>query len=355
MKLSALPFPLTLRRYTLLALLCTPWLTNAADFCSPSPDRNSPAATSLLRSVDAHLANNPDALPHLHTEGTLLHRGIRDESEVAEKDLPLMRDAALAWRLNGDSRYLNQTSRYLAAWVNTYQPSYDPIDETHFESLIIAYSVTQHALAPDLRNATQTFLRQMAQGYVKRIIQAKQKPHPSTIFMDNWQSHRIKLVTMIAFVLDDKPLQEQAKMLFKQQTGENINADGSVFDFYERDALHYVVYDLEPLTMAALAAARGGQHWSYLGHDRGGNLAQALDWLVSYADGRKTHQEYQHSSVPFDAARREAGEHGFSGPWAAKSSQGLYWMASHLDSKYKPLAQQLAHNPPAWLNVCWPE
>ncbi|MGV8927148.1 MAG: alginate lyase family protein [Ewingella sp.] len=212
MKLSALPFPLTLRRYTLLALLCTPWLTNAADFCSPSPDRNSPAATSLLRSVDAHLANNPDALPHLHTEGTLLHRGIRD-----------------------------------------------------------------------------------------------------------------------------------------------VHADGSVFDFYERDALHYVVYDLEPLTMAALAAARGGQHWSYLGHGRGGNLAQALDWLVSYADGRKTHQEYQHSSVPFDAARREAGEHGFSGPWAAKSSQGLYWMASHLDSKYKPLAQQLAHNPPTWLTVCWPE
>ncbi len=85
-------------------------------------------------------------LAKLHTEGTLPHEGIYDESVEAEKDLGLMRDAALAWRATGDERYLRLVDRFLFAWVTTYQPSFNPIDETNFE-------VADPRLRPDRERA----------------------------------------------------------------------------------------------------------------------------------------------------------------------------------------------------------
>ncbi len=45
-----------------------------------------------------------------------------------------------------------------------------------------------------------------------------------------------------------------AHQAFIAHLGRIIRADGTVLDFEERDALHYVVYDLEPPVRAAQAA-----------------------------------------------------------------------------------------------------
>jgi len=68
------------------------------DWCSVSQTE----AAVHLAPVTSHLASQLDQVPkplaHVHTEGTLPHQGIRDESIEAERQLPLMRDAAYAWR-----------------------------------------------------------------------------------------------------------------------------------------------------------------------------------------------------------------------------------------------------------------
>jgi len=58
-----------------------------------------------------------------------------------------------------------------------------------------------------------------------------------------------------------------------------------------------------------------------------------VDWLVPFAVGAKTHQEFVHSSVKFDAARDQAGEAGYSGQWNPKTSVDLLAMAASLDPK----------------------
>jgi len=60
------------------------------------PATSNPTSKSLLAAAQRHLGDQPDALPHLHTEGTLPNHGIREQSIAAEKDWPVMRQAALA-------------------------------------------------------------------------------------------------------------------------------------------------------------------------------------------------------------------------------------------------------------------
>jgi len=143
-------------------------------------------------------------------------------------------------------------------------------------------------------------------------------------------------------------------LIFVEQVGNNIAPDGSTVDFAERDALHYVAYDLEPLVAAALAARRHNRNWLTLKAGNGASLALALNWLVPYALGQKTHEEFVHSSVPFDAQRRAAGVPGFSGPWDPKRAAPLFHLAARLSGRYTSVALLLSPTPPAWVAVCLP-
>ena len=330
----------------------------AMNFCAAPAMQNSertnadPGVKALVQMVQSHLNDAPKARAKLHTEGTLPGQGIHDESVEAEKDLALMRDAALAWRATGDERYLRLVDRFLYAWVTTYQPSFNPIDETNFESLILAYDLTASALPVKTRNPASAFIAKMTSGYIADID--KQKRPLTGTYRNNWQSHRIKLVAMGAFTIDDRRLVNAAQRLYVEHIGDNIAPDGSTVDFAERDALHYVTYDLQPLVTAALAARRHNRNWLTERAQSGATLAGALDWLTPYALGTRTHEEFVGSKVPFDATRREAGLPGFTGAWDPKNAAELFHLAARLDGRYAPIALRLAPSPPAWLAVCLP-
>ena len=77
-----------------------------------------------------------------------------------------------------------------------------------------------------------------------------------------------------------------------------------------------------------------------------------LDWLLPYAKGEKTHEEYIHSKIKFDFQRRDAGVPGFSGLWEKDSATNLYWTAATLDGAYGAVAKTLKPEP-AWVSACW--
>ena len=311
-----------------------------------------PGVKALVSNVQANLNEPAHAVRRLHTEGTLPHEGIYDQSKEAEQDLDLLRDAALAWRATSDDRYLKLVDRLLYAWVTTYEPSFNPIDETPFEGLILAYDMTASALPVKTRNATMAFLTKLANGYIAQV-DAQKRPLTGT-FRNNWQSHRVKLIAMAAFTLDNLKMIETAQRLYVEHVNDNIAPDGTTVDFGEGDALHYVTYDLQPLVTAALAARRHNRNWLNERAPSGATLAAALNWLTPYATGAKTHDEFEHSSVPFDTKRREAGLPGYSGQWDPKNAAELYHLAARLDGRYTPVALKLAPTPPAWLAVCLP-
>ncbi|WP_050747418.1 hypothetical protein [Sodalis glossinidius] len=99
--------------------------------------------SSLHQAVIYARRHAPQPIAHLHTEGTLPHQGIYDQNVQARKDLPLMLKNALAWQagIDGDEG-LRQARRYLLAWVTTWQPDANPIDETPCGQLIQTWHVS---------------------------------------------------------------------------------------------------------------------------------------------------------------------------------------------------------------------
>jgi len=353
---------------SLLSILAAPFLwagasaAGAESWCSvgAAPDG---VIQALRADADRLFAGHARAVAHVHTEGSLPHQGIRDESVEAERDLPLIRDEALLWHDAHDRAALERLSLLLEGWASLYQPNFNPIDETNFDALIDAYALAKDDLPPATRDKMTTLIRAWAEGYIQAMqsqkvpedksgTQAPSEVNNGSKWATNWQSHRIKLATLAAVALDDSRLFDAARALFKQQIGTNLHADGMSTDFEERDALHYTVYDLEPLTRAAMAARLRGEDWLTLKGDNGASLAAGLDWLLPYAKGEKIHEEYVQTRIKFDLQRRDAGVPGFSGQWQPDSSANLYWTAATLDGAYAPVAKALKPVP-AWVAGCW--
>ncbi|PRC92084.1 alginate lyase family protein [Solimicrobium silvestre] len=325
-----------------IAAQATPWCT-----VDSVPDTT---IKSLQKDADKRSADQSRAIARVHTEGTLPHQGIWDQSIEAKKDLPLIRELALIWRVNHDPAVLTHLTTLLDAWASIYQPSFNPIDETDFDAIIDAYAITEVDLPATTRDKVAALLHRWATGYIDQMLH-NDKPGKGK-WTNNWQSHRIKLATLSAVALGDTRLIDAARWQFLKQINQNLHSNGLSIDFEERDALHYTVYDLEPLVRAAMAARTIGQDWLNLQAENGASLAAGLNWLLPYARGEQTHEEYVHTTVKFDLQRRDAGVAGFTGMWEPKSSGQLYWLASTLDAHYLPVAQSLI-NQSAWIAACW--
>ena len=304
------------------------------------------AARRILQAAEEFVNETPHPMARIHTEGTLPHQGIRDESIAAERDWAAMLALGLAYRLSGDKKFLAAEDRYLSAWTAIYHPSLNPIDETNMDQLMLAFDLTRSDLSPKTETQAAALWQSMAVGYIEWM------EHNGERDPRNWSSHRVKLAVMAAYETGDPKLEARAAQVFREQVKRNIRSDGSVEDFYERDALHYVVYDLDPLQMAALAAKGHGEGWFHEGAG-GKNIAHAVDWLVPYAIGDKKHDEFVHSHVGFDAARDKAGEKGYSGEWDPAAGVQTLTLAALLDPHYTPFAQQSithsGHGPHPWL------
>ncbi len=305
-----------------------------------------PAAGTVQRAAARALQRTPKPMARLHVEGTLPGQGIFDESAEGQRELDAMRDLAITARVTGNAAYDAAAARFLAAWAETYRPSFNPIDETRFESLMLAWDLLSPAARAGLPPSADALLRSFAEGYPRQFVRG-------TSAVNNWHSHRVKIAVLASFSLGEPPAVLAARVMFDNQLRANIDRQGEVLDFAQRDALHYVVYSLEPLMMAVLAARRHGQDWYGA---EGGRLGLALEWLRPYAEGRLVHEEYRRTTVEFDRIRRAAGLPGFGGPFQPVVARRLYGMAARVDPQFAPLAQALRTNvwDDAWLEVLWP-
>jgi hypothetical protein len=311
--------------------------------------RTSAAGVATIADAEAGLARSPGPLAVVHTEGTLPGQGIRDVSLVARRDLPTMLDLALAYRLTGDRKYLDAADRFLLAWADTYVVSLNPIDETNFDAMILAYDLTEPDLPAATREAVDGFLRNLATGYLDEMDGAPRH------FYTNWQSHRIKIAALASFQLGDPRLIERTFEDYRKHVASNVLADGTVFDFHERDAIHYVLYNVDPMMVAALAAQAHGLDWFDWKNASGTGVPSVIDWLKPYIEGTETHQEFVHSRISFDAERLAAGQTEYAGPWRPERAVNTLALASLLDARYSPLLEALLattdRRPPSWVTL----
>lgn len=353
------------------------------------------------------------AVPSAPVEGTVRNGNVAVENAYeARKDWRLIRNLAVLWQQQRRSEDLRALSTLLDSWGKIYKSSFNPVDDSDLDSYIMAYSISRDALPSQVRRTAEMFIRNLGNGYLDRMERINILSTTDTRWYNNWNSLRVKLVTLAALALNDMNMLNRARTQFTIQLGRNLNRayaytdknglnkstitfnnntlpvnkntypvnpknkyvissdgskvnffgtqvsfHGSTVDFWQRDSMHYVVFNLEPLTQAALAARLfRGEDWLNINGSTGASLSDALDWLIPYANGTiPRNTEFLYSTVGYDINKKKIIIPGtnqkHAGPWDRMLSSDLYAIATLLDTKYAGISNQL--KPSAWTKACW--
>jgi hypothetical protein len=305
----------------------------------------------LKKRADAALDDPARPLVRIETAGKLESDPAKVESRAGLKDMKKLEALGYAYAVTSNPVYSTAVKRVILSWARTNQPTGQPIDETKLEPLFVAYDLTRPVFDAEDRAVIESWLRTIARreldGVRVRSITAS----------NNWNSHRLKIVGMIGFLLNDRDLIDRAVSGFKRQIEVNLKPDGSSLDFHERDALHYHCYSLEPLLALAIVAQQNGIDLYHYRAPSGASLPNSVSFLVPYCDGTLSHPEWRDSKVKFDRERAAAGEEKFrlGVSFDPRSGQRVFEMASFFDDQFKPLVSRLAGNSgaeyPTWQSL----
>lgn len=309
--------------------------------------------TSFQKVADAALNDSPNPIDTIRTEGLLQGDPKKKATQNALEDMPKIYALSLVYKTSGDKKYLVKAIEYLKAWATKTTPNGDPIDDTNLEGAIEGYDLIKE----DIRGKDATVIKEWWRKTGEQEIIAKYNNPERMTSKNNWNAHRLKIIGEIAWSINDGHLQKYTIEGFKKHLELNLLPDGSSIDFEERDALHYHVYDLEPLLKLCIVLKRAtnNDYYSFTS-PIGTSVEKSVTWLLPYVTGEKTHGEYTNSKVEFDRKRAANGEGGFKigAPFDPKHGAGVlllaaYFHPSYLDTAKKVLATDEAY--PSWQTV----
>lgn len=285
----------------------------------------------VLTDAEKALTATPNPADTILTEGILQGDPRKTRTWKSLEDMQKVYALAMAYKITGEQKYLTKTSEFLLAWAKRNHPQGNPINDTNLDRIIFAYDLVKDDLTTDISLATSLWL--MRVGLQELASFNKARDRGSLTYMNNWNSHRIKEVVEVAWAIGNDSLKNWAINAYKKQIAQNLNADGSSYDFHERDALHYHVYDVDPLMVAATIIERDKRLIAYeYKSATGSSLKASVYWLLPFFTGENTHAEWVNSKSAFDKKRAANGEKGyiagtFFKPEEARTSIALanYW------------------------------
>ena len=303
--------------------------------------------------ADRALTEAPHPIDTIRSEGLLQGDPKKTATQEALGDMRKMYALALLYKVSGDAGYLQALERYLSAWAGTDKPRGDPIDDTNLDPVIEAYDMVKGELPADVMRAVRDWLRLTASVELTAVYN---RPNRATSY-NNWHSHRLKVIGEIAFAIGDTALEGYAARGLVAQIGRNLRADGPSEDFVTRDALHYHVYDLEPLLKLAIVLKRatGTDYYSLISAG-GSSIQRSVQWLLPYVTGEKMHAEFVNSTVEFDRRRAQNGEAAYKAGsmFDPKNGVMVLLLAAYWDPSLMATARKVAGTEdrfPAWASV----
>lgn len=314
----------------------------SGQWCPAFAQPDSALVERIEQEARAAVDARPQPVSQLQMEGRLPSTPAAAQSRAAQRDFDKVRTLAHAWHLNGAPAFLRAARDMLLAWARTYRTQANPIDEARLPTLVEGYAL--------LRGEIRGDDRAVVDGWLQGIYRAHMAKLRSSKMIDNWRSHRIHIAASIALALEDAQGLAEVHEQFRTQVLRSIAPDGTTFDFRKRNAIHYAVYTLEPMVATGLLLASAGLYVP--DNEEAQRLNAALDWLLPYVRGERTHREFDSPQTAIDRKRAAAGVPGFSGPWNPAGARDLFWLAAFLDGRYKAVARQLGPEPPDHLVAC---
>lgn len=294
----------------------------------------------LKKLAEKALNEAPNPIEKVTSQGLLQGNPAKTASLKAVLDGPKVYALALYYRLSGNKVYLNKAQDYLSAWAKLNKATGDPIDETKLEEFFTGYDLIRNKLTAEARQDIDSWMETIALAEINSV---SAKPSKSTS-KNNWNSHRIKVITQVVYTIHADKYRDTVNKLIEQQLNQNLYADGSSYDFAERDALHYHIYTLEPLLKAMIVVNRAtGKNYYAVQAPNKGSVEKSVKFLLPFVTGEKTHGEFANSKVKFDRDRAANGEKGYVAghPFDPKNGIVVLSLAAYFDPSLIKVIQQV--------------
>jgi len=264
----------------------------------------------MERLANTALTEVPNPIDTIVSEGHLATDPKKIRTVKSLADLHKIYALAISYTVTNKEVYKTKCMEYLLAWASINKGMGNPINDTKLDPIFEAYDLLKDQIEPSYKATIETWMQQVADA---EIASPRYKSVNSKTLFNNWNSHRIKVVGSIAYLLNNKAYKTFTDSSLKKQILKNLYADGSGMDLEERDALHYHVYTLEPLLVIAsiIKRATGIDYFNFRSIS-GSSIKNSVDFLLPFVTGQKIHQEYVNSTVAFDKQRAANKEPGFT-------------------------------------------
>jgi hypothetical protein len=196
------------------------------------------------------------------------------------------------------------------AWMRAYaQPTGNPIDESNLLPLLLATDLLEATWNGERRAEARAWLLGFlaaSDRYWRTVLNG-----PNNTPYSNFESWRLMLATLAAKISGERDAVAGLTVLWHQQVESNVGSDGRTYDLRRRGALHYQVYDLEPMLWTRMFAPE------VFSAQDDGLIEGAVMYLKPYVEGTKTNVEFAHPeeglgpAIAFDKTRRDAGLKGY--------------------------------------------
>jgi len=284
----------------------------------------------VKKMADRALGEKPNPIKRIVSEGRLHSDPEKKQSLQARRDLFKSEALGYAYALLGKNEYGEKEREFVLAWTRAYEPDGNPINETEFIRLMKGYDLTRALFSQSERREVEQWLLLMAEREKSGIRLS------SSTSKNNHHSHRLRIIGHVAFLLANPDLIRWITEDYKRHLEVNLYPDGTTFDFHQRDALHYHVYDLLPLVELAIAADKNGLDLYGYTTPHGANLEKSIAFLIPYITGEKVHREFVRSTVKFDLQRSTAGDPGIQvgEKWQPSKAKPLFDLAGYFNPRF---------------------
>ncbi len=241
-----------------------------------------------------------------------------------------------AWQASGEERFAVMLRRHCTAWAATYRPTGNDVNENKLTPLLVAWMGIR-AATPDAK--VDAWVADLGERHARAVTESQH--------LTNRYTKHVRLAVYCGLAIDRPDLVALGRSGIERFVAASLRADGTSLDLERRDSLTYHCSALVPVLDLALIMGADGLALYRWTAPEAGSLKRSVDFVVPYATGEKTREEWRNSTVDLDRQRAEAGlEHYRPGRlFEPAQAAKLIEAACAFDPGLEPLALRLASSP----------
>lgn len=299
-----------------------------------------PEARSLRQAMEEEARGRfelrPQPLEIIHYEG-LLNTDPRRIASVSK--LQQMDDIALLhqfWQVNEDVLSAGILRSVILAWAETYRPDGNDVNENKLTPVFNAFHGLRDTFTNGDRETVDAWIEDF--GRLHLLAVRREEAH----FTNRYTKH-LRLLAGFAAILDREDWLETVADGVRRYVEHGLRPDGTSLDLEMRDTLNYHISALRPVIDTVLMLGPHGTGLYEWVSTEGASIRQSVHYVIPYALGEETREEWRHTRVELDRRRAAAGIAAYEAGRLFDPARALPLMeeASVFDSLLWPVTLQL--------------